>query len=192
MSPWAGTGRPGSVHRPMHASTQDRRSRPKTPMDAMRAVAMARNLPKPGTDLAGSRAARTGAWCRAPGAGDGKESVTLFDYSGTMDTNTALAALSALAQPHRLAVFRWLVERSPDGAFAGEIAEHLGLPGTTLSFHLKALQQGGLIQPEPQGRHIRYRADLDAVRGLLGYLTDNCCGGNASLCEPVAGRSGGC
>jgi ArsR family transcriptional regulator len=100
-----------------------------------------------------------------------------------MDTNTALAALSALAQPHRLAIFRWLVERGPDGAFAGEIAEHLGIPATTLSFHLKALQQGGLIQPEPQGRNIRYRADFEAVRDLVGYLTENCCGGDASRCD---------
>lgn len=102
-----------------------------------------------------------------------------------MDTNTALAALSALAQPHRLAIFRWLVERGPEGAFAGEIAGQLGIPATTQSFHLKALQQAGLIQPEPMGRNIRYRADFEAMRGLVGYLTDNCCGGDPSLCEPT-------
>lgn len=102
-----------------------------------------------------------------------------------MDTNTALAALSALAQPHRLAIFRWLVERGPDGAYAGEIAERLGIPATTQSFHLKTLHQAGLIHAEPQGRNIRYRADFEAMRGLVGYLTDNCCGGDPSLCEPA-------
>ena len=101
-----------------------------------------------------------------------------------MDTSTALAALSALAQPHRLAIFRWLVERGPEGAFAGEISERLGIPATTQSFHLKALQQAGLIRPEPMGRNIRYRADFAAMRGLVGYLTDNCCGGDPALCEP--------
>ena len=103
-----------------------------------------------------------------------------------MKTNQALAALAALAQPHRLAVYRWLVERVPEGAFAGEIAGQFELPTTTLSFHLKALQQAGLITPEPQGRFIRYHADLDAVHGLVGYLTENCCGGDESLCLPAA------
>ena len=102
-----------------------------------------------------------------------------------METNQAIDALAALAQPHRLAVHRWLVERAPEGAFAGEIAEYLGLPTTTLSFHLKTLQQAGLIVPEPSGRHIRYRADLDAVHGLVAYLTENCCGGDASRCAPA-------
>ena len=102
-----------------------------------------------------------------------------------METNQAIDALAALAQPHRLAVHRWLVERAPEGAFAGEIAEYLGLPTTTLSFHLKTLQQAGLIVPEPSGRHIRYRADLDAVQGLVAYLTENCCGGDASRCAPA-------
>src|SRR5690606_12580612 len=111
-----------------------------------------------------------------------------------MDTNAALAVLTALAQPHRLAIFRWLVQRGPDGAFAGEIAGALGLAATTQSFHLKALAGAGLLSAEPQGRHIRYRADLDAVRGLVDYRTENCCGGDPSRCEPplrpgrVAGR----
>ncbi|MBW8313173.1 MAG: helix-turn-helix domain-containing protein [Rhizobium sp.] len=103
-----------------------------------------------------------------------------------MDTKDALAALSALAQPHRLAIYRWLLERGPEGAFAGEIADQLGLPATTQSFHLKALQQAGLIRPEPQGRHIRYRAEVDAMRGLVAYLTDTCCGGDPAQCLPQA------
>jgi DNA-binding transcriptional ArsR family regulator len=102
-----------------------------------------------------------------------------------MDTPAAVTALAALAQPHRLAVFRRLVELGPEGAFAGELAGHLAIPANTLSFHLKALQQAGLIAPEPRGRHIRYRADFAAMRALVGFLTDNCCGGDAALCAPA-------
>lgn len=102
-----------------------------------------------------------------------------------MDTNTAVTSLAALAQPHRLAVFRRLVELGPEGALAGELAEHLAIPANTLSFHLKALQQAGLIASEPRGRTIRYRADFAAMRGLVGFLTENCCGGDASLCAPA-------
>jgi len=96
-----------------------------------------------------------------------------------METSSALAALSALAQPHRLAAFRRLVELGPDGAFAGDLATHLGIPANSLSFHLKALHQAGLVSPEPQGRNIRYRADFAAMRGLVAYLTENCCGGKS-------------
>lgn len=103
-----------------------------------------------------------------------------------METKDALAALSALAQPHRLAIYRWLLERGPEGAYAGEIADQLGLPATTQSFHLKALQQAGLIRPEPQGRHIRYRAEVEAMRGLVAYLTETCCGGDPARCLPPA------
>jgi DNA-binding transcriptional ArsR family regulator len=111
-----------------------------------------------------------------------------------MDTNTAVASLAALAQPHRLAVFRRLVALGPDGAFAGDLAAHLAIPANTLSFHLKALQQAGLIRPEPMGRHIRYRADFEAMRGLVGFLTENCCGGDDSLCLPdtAPARTAGC
>jgi DNA-binding transcriptional ArsR family regulator len=105
-----------------------------------------------------------------------------------MDTPAAVTALAALAQPHRLAVFRRLVELGPEGAYAGELAEHLAIPANTLSFHLKALQQAGLIAPEPRGRHIRYRADFTAMRALVGFLTDNCCGGDAALCAPADAR----
>ena len=111
-----------------------------------------------------------------------------------MDTEAAVTSLAALAQPHRLAVFRRLVELGHEGAFAGELAEHLVIPANTLSFHLKALQQAGLIRPEPLGRHIRYRADFEAMRGLVGFLTDNCCGGDASLCAPAnaPAKAAGC
>lgn len=103
-----------------------------------------------------------------------------------MKPEAAVASLAALAQPHRLAVFRRLVELGPEGALAGDLASHLGIPATTLSFHLKTLQQAGLIAPEPRGRNIRYRADFAAMRGLVGFLTENCCGGDASLCAPAS------
>jgi DNA-binding transcriptional ArsR family regulator len=106
-----------------------------------------------------------------------------------MDTVSAVTSLAALAQPHRLAVFRRLVELGPDGALAGDLAAHLGVPANTLSFHLKTLQQAGLIAPEPRGRNIRYRADFTAMRGLVDFLTDNCCSGDASLCAPANGQA---
>ena len=99
-----------------------------------------------------------------------------------MKTNEAVTALSALAQDSRLTVFRRLVELAPDGAFAGELAEFLEIPGNTMSFHLKSLSQAGLITAEQQGRYIRYRADLEKMEGLVGFLTDNCCGGQP--CAP--------
>lgn len=118
----------------------------------------------------------------------------MFYHSGTMDAQTAVTRLAALAQPHRLAVFRHLVQLGPDGAFAGELAEHLTIPANTLSFHLKSLQQAGLIQPEPMGRNIRYRADFEAMQSLVGFLTENCCGGDASLCPPAgaSAKAAGC
>ena len=111
-----------------------------------------------------------------------------------MESAVAVTSLAALAQPHRLALFRRLVELGPEGAFAGDLALHLAIPSNTLSFHLKALQQAGLIRPEPLGRHIRYRADFAAMRGLVGFLTDNCCGGDASLCAPAdaPAKAAGC
>lgn len=111
-----------------------------------------------------------------------------------MDTDAAVTSLAALAQPHRLAIFRRLVELGPGGALAGELAEHLAIPANTLSFHLKTLQQAGLIAPEPRGRNIRYRADFAAMRGLVGFLTENCCGGDASLCAPAdaPAKAAGC
>ena len=101
-----------------------------------------------------------------------------------METSTAVAALAALAQESRLAVFRRLVERGPDGEFPGGLAEALGLAPATLSFHLKALAHAGLVEAEPSGRNIRYRANFAAMQALLGYLTRNCCGGDASRCAP--------
>jgi DNA-binding transcriptional ArsR family regulator len=106
-----------------------------------------------------------------------------------METRNVLNALAALSQEHRLAIFRLLVEHAPDGLYAGEIADRLSLASPTLSFHLKELLQAGLIASRQDGRFIWYRADLDAMNGLVGYLTENCCGAN-SACDAACVPTG--
>jgi len=98
-----------------------------------------------------------------------------------------LDALGALAQPSRLAIYRALVQAGPEGRPAGAIAAALGLPAATLSFHLAQLAHAGLVQGRQQGRFIIYTADFAAMSGLVGYLTENCCGG--AECGPVAAPS---
>ena len=93
------------------------------------------------------------------------------------DDLAAVAALSALAQEHRLALFRLLVQAGPDGLPAGMIAERLGVPASSLSFHLAHLNRAGLVSQTRQGRSLIYAADYAAMNGLLGYLMENCCGG---------------
>lgn len=106
-----------------------------------------------------------------------------------MKTAAAVRALAALAQESRLAVFRLLVQKGPEGVHAGDIATRLKLAPATLSFHLKELARAGLIRARPEGRHIRYAADFKAMDSLLGYLTENCCQGqpceaaSATTCE---------
>lgn len=110
-----------------------------------------------------------------------------------METKIALNALAALSQEHRLAVFRLLVEHAPEGLPAGEIAERLSLAAATLSFHLKELSRAGLIASRQDGRFIWYRADLEAMSGLVGYLTDHCCRASSACdapCVPVGARQG--
>jgi DNA-binding transcriptional ArsR family regulator len=99
-----------------------------------------------------------------------------------METKSVLTALAALSQEHRLAIFRLLVEHAPEGLSAGVIAERLALAPPTLSFHLKELSQAGLIASRQDGRFIWYRADLNAMNGLVGYLTENCCRAS-SVCD---------
>lgn len=106
-----------------------------------------------------------------------------------MQTQQALDALAALAQKTRLAIFRHLVELGPEGACPGDLATAVGVAAATLSFHLKTLQHAGLIDAEQHGRSITYTANFDAMQGLIGYLGDNCCGGDASRCAPVATQS---
>jgi len=100
-----------------------------------------------------------------------------------METLQALAALSALSQESRLAIYRLLVEHGQDGLAAGAIAERLKLPAATLSFHLKALSSAGLIVGRQEGRFIWYRPDFGAVTDLIVYLTENCCR-SSSTCDP--------
>lgn len=98
--------------------------------------------------------------------------------------NQALPALTALGHATRLSIFRLLVEAGPDGRMAGDIAEALSVPGATLSFHLKDLVHAGLIHGESRGRFVCYRADFDAMNGLIEFLTRNCCMG-AGCAPPV-------
>ena len=102
-----------------------------------------------------------------------------------METKEIIAALSALAQESRLAIFRLLVEAGPHGLPVGAIAESLGLANATLSFHLKELTRAGLTVATPNGRSIIYSADFITMNGLLDYLTENCCAGAACVpCPP--------
>ncbi|MDR2876150.1 MAG: metalloregulator ArsR/SmtB family transcription factor [Methylobacillus sp.] len=100
-----------------------------------------------------------------------------------METKAAITMLAALAQESRLAIFRRLIEAGAEGLSAGRIAEDLGVPPATLSFHLKELNHAGLAQSRQEGRFVIYSADFAAMGNLLGYLTENCCGGD--FCLPV-------
>jgi len=104
-----------------------------------------------------------------------------------MKTTDAIQSLAALAQATRLDIFRLLVQKGPDGLAATAIAEKLGLPNATLSFHIKGLTQAGLVSARQEGRFIYYAADYRAMNELVGFLTENCCGGTdcKDACEPA-------
>jgi len=102
-----------------------------------------------------------------------------------MKTKQAIAALGALAQETRLAAFRLLVQAGPEGMPAGDIADKLGLPASSLSFHLAQLTQAGMVVQLRAGRSLIYSIDFQSMNGLMAYLTENCCGGNAAACTPV-------
>lgn len=101
-----------------------------------------------------------------------------------MNTPAVIAALSALAQESRLAVFRLLVQAGPSGLAASRIAERLEIPPSSLSFHLKELTHARLVQAAPEGRFVIYSADFSTMNAVLAFLTENCCGGNP--CAPLA------
>lgn len=101
-----------------------------------------------------------------------------------MKSSTAVEALAALAQEHRLALFRLLVQAGDDGMPAGAIAEELGVPNSSLSFHLAHLTRSGLIRQRRQGRSLIYTADYAVMNALVGYLMENCCSGTS--CAPAA------
>jgi len=102
-----------------------------------------------------------------------------------MDKTNALAAFAALSQPTRLDVFRLLIEAGAAGMRAGEIADALAVRQNTMSANLGVLLQAGLVDNRREGRSIRYHADLDGVRGLLGFLMEQCCSGQPELCRPI-------
>lgn len=103
-----------------------------------------------------------------------------------MDSPAAVNALGALAHDTRLALFRMLVERGPDGLSAGVIAERLGIPPSSLTFHIQHLHRAGLVTQRRVGRQLIYAADYAAMNGLIGFLTENCCGRDgASACPPA-------
>ena len=105
-----------------------------------------------------------------------------------VESSAAIGALGALAQEHRLSLFRLLVQAGADGMAAGAIAEALGVPKSSLSFHLAHLTRAGLIRQERRSRSLIYRADYAAMNALIGYLMENCCGGAA--CAPDTARGG--
>jgi DNA-binding transcriptional ArsR family regulator len=102
-----------------------------------------------------------------------------------MESLQALIALTALAHEHRLAVFRHLVQCGPGGAAAGAIASHVGLAASSLSFHLAHLERAGLIIRVRKSRMLIYSADFCVMNALVGYLLENCCGGEA--CASISG-----
>lgn len=102
-----------------------------------------------------------------------------------MSTDTALAALAALAHPTRLDAFRRLVQYEPEGLSTGQLVEASGLTQSTFSTHLAVLVKSGLVKSEKRGRQFIQRADIDALRGLMLFLAKDCCQGRAELCEPL-------
>ncbi|MET0893609.1 MAG: metalloregulator ArsR/SmtB family transcription factor [Pseudoxanthomonas sp.] len=106
-----------------------------------------------------------------------------------MKLESAVVSLAALAQKSRLAVFRHLVQLGPSGSTPGDLIARLGMSASTLSFHLKALAQAGLIDSDQAGRSITYRANFIAMQGLVDYLTENCCAGEPSACKPGAAKA---
>jgi ArsR family transcriptional regulator len=101
-----------------------------------------------------------------------------------MQSPDAVQALGALAHESRLAIYRLLVERGPDGMAAGAIAEHLGIAPSSLTFHLQHLQRAGLIDQKRVSRQLIYAADFARMNALVGFLTENCCGRGQSACLP--------
>jgi ArsR family transcriptional regulator, arsenate/arsenite/antimonite-responsive transcriptional repressor len=102
-----------------------------------------------------------------------------------MNPAAAVIALSALAHENRLRIFRLLVKRGPSGLPASDIAERVGMSSTNTSFHLKELGHAGLLRSTRQGRFVCYAIDVEGMRRLLTYLTEDCCQGRPELCGSV-------
>jgi DNA-binding transcriptional ArsR family regulator len=103
-----------------------------------------------------------------------------------MESEQAILALAALAQSTRLGVFRLLVKHEPDGLAAGDIARAIAVPQNTMSAHLAILARAGLVMSERKSRSIIYRANLAVFQELNSFMVEDCCGGRAELCAPVA------
>ena len=106
-----------------------------------------------------------------------------------MQTADAVPALAALAQEHRLAIYRLLVQAGPNGMAAGAIADKLGLPASSLSFHLANLNRAGMITQKRESRSLIYSADFDRMNALVEFLTENCCEGVACV-STAKGKTG--
>jgi len=106
-------------------------------------------------------------------------------FTETMEKTTPISKLTALSHADRLAIFRLLVGAGGDGLNAGEIACALDLKPNTLSQHLTTLSSVDLIRSQREGRNIRYFAEMGAMRALLGYLMQDCCGGNPDVVRPA-------
>jgi ArsR family transcriptional regulator, arsenate/arsenite/antimonite-responsive transcriptional repressor len=99
-----------------------------------------------------------------------------------MKTPDVIEALGALAHEHRLAIYRLLVQRGPEGLSAGTIGQRIGLFPSSLTFHLQNLQRAGLITQRRESRQLIYSVDFSVMNGLVGYLTENCCGNSGADC----------
>ena len=108
------------------------------------------------------------------------------------DEAGVVRALAALAQPQRLRAFRALVVAGPEGLTPGVIAQQLGVAPSALSFHLKELSHAGLIDCEPRGRFLVYRARFARMNALLGYLTEHCCQDDPGVCGLAAPTNEDC
>lgn len=106
-------------------------------------------------------------------------------YSRYMESEHAILALAALAQPTRLGVFKLLVQHEPDGLAAGDIARMLAVPQNTMSSHLAILTRADLVRAKRSGRSIIYRASLAHFQNIVLYMLTDCCGGKPEICAPV-------
>lgn len=112
-----------------------------------------------------------------------------METKAVLDSDAAISALGALAQEHRLALFRLLVQAGEGGMAAGAIAEALGVPNSSLSFHLAQLNRAGLVTQERRHRSLVYRADHAVMNALVGYLMENCCAGAGCAPGPACAET---
>lgn len=109
-----------------------------------------------------------------------------------MNVESAVSSLTALAHADRLAAFRMLVRAGPEGVPSGAIAQDLSIPPTRMSFHLATLERAGLVRCWRDGRYVRYAANYDAMRELLGFLTEDCCNGKPEICGSLVSLASSC